>query len=948
MTSTVDDRRRPLARTMTSAWWAAMYVGPVSLAPYGDSRRRVGKVVRLDRVRDFFVSYTEVNEPWAEWIAAELERAGYTTVVQAWDSRPGGDFVQMMHDGVSGAARTVAVLSPAYFASRFGESEWRAAFVKDPSGEQGVLVPVRVQPCEPPGLLASRVYIDLVDVDETTARRRLLAGVSPRERPEAVVFPGGRNSEAGGSPAGDHAIRRARFPALGPQISNLPPRNRSFSGREELMSRLYTELQANALDAVLPVGAVYGLGGVGKTQLALEFAHRYRTDFDISWWIPASDPSTAASALAALAVRIGIQAGADQRALIDALFEQLRQRDRWLLIYDNVEQPDALQSLLPSAGAGSVVLTSRWSTWRGHAQPMPVTVLARRESVQLLVDRAGLTYPDHGTEESDQLDQLAELVGDLPLALSEAAAYLEQTRIGLADYLHLLRSRERELFELDTIPSVASTAAVADQRRVATVWSVSLDHIRHEIPAAEDLLQLCAFLGSEIPRRLLSSHAELLPDPLSGTVTDALAYNRILAGAARYSLIELDPDSLKMHRLVQTVVRARLTPQQEDDTAEAAVGLVWKAFPRDSWEIAAWPTCAQVLPHLLAVCEHAERLHVTGERIGRLLNRASTYLYERGQYRQALALAERCIAVTEATLGPEHLHAAWGRGQLGVVLHAVGELPAARTQLELALQIGQAALGSDHPYVSDWHDYIGRLLLDLGELTAARTHLDHALRIGEAAHGPDHPDISAWRNDLGRVLHALGELAAARTQFQHAVRISEAAHGPDHPDVGAWRGNLGDVLQDLGDLRGARNQFEQALQISEAALGPDHPTVGTGHSNLGWVLRDLGDLSGARDRFERALQISEAALGPDHPTVGARRSSLSLALREMGDLSNALEQAERALKITLSALGPDHADIGGQRGNLGLILRELGDLSAAREQLELALNVSLAALVLQP
>ena len=127
--------------------------------------------------RDFFISYTGVNRSWAEWIAVQLEAAGYSTVLQAWDFRPGKDFLHEMQQATSSAGRTIAVLSPAYFGSAFSEAEWRAAFFKDPTGELGSLVPVRVQPCAPPGLLASRVYVDLVDTDEDTAKRLLLTGV---------------------------------------------------------------------------------------------------------------------------------------------------------------------------------------------------------------------------------------------------------------------------------------------------------------------------------------------------------------------------------------------------------------------------------------------------------------------------------------------------------------------------------------------------------------------------------------------------------------------------------------------------------------------------------------------------------------------------------------------------------------------------------------------------
>jgi TIR domain len=375
---------------------------------------------------DFFISYTGVNRPWAEWIAVQLEAARYSTVLQAWDFRPGSDFVHQMQEATSSAGRTIAVLSPAYFGSRFGEAEWRAAFVKDPSGELGLLVPVRVQPCDPPGLLASRVYVDLVDVDAATARNRLLAGVAPQgHRPATAPYPGRPSGTADGP---------RRFPGLGPQVSNLAARNQNFAGRAELLDQLHARLLAGSAAAVLPTEAVHGLGGVGKTQLALEYAHRFRSDYELIWWVPADQPTSVATALAELAGRLGVPPVADQTLMIEGLFDRLRGRGRWLLVYDNAERPDQLTGLLPPAGGGHVLVTSRWAAWGSQASPLPLGVLARAESLQFLHRRTG--RPD-----LDGLDQLAELLGDLPLALEEAAAYLEETQETLPGYLELVRRR---------------------------------------------------------------------------------------------------------------------------------------------------------------------------------------------------------------------------------------------------------------------------------------------------------------------------------------------------------------------------------------------------------------------------------------------------------------------------------------------------------------------------
>jgi tetratricopeptide (TPR) repeat protein len=811
--------------------------------------------------RDFFISYTQVNRLWAEWIAVQLEAAGYTTVLQAWDFRPGSDFLHQMQQATLTAGRTIAVLSPAYLGSQFGEAEWRAAFVKDPTGEQGLLVPVRVQECQPPGLLASRVYVDLVDTDEDTAKQRLLDGVGEAgARPTTAPFPG----TAAGTPK-----RAKRFPGQGPAISNLPARNRHFSGRGELLEKLNASLQAESAAAVVPTGAVHGLGGVGKTQLALEYAHRFSSDYNIAWWVPAEQPTSAAAALASLAGRLGVEELADQGGMVARLFDGLRSRDRWLLVYDNAERPERLAGLLPPGGGGQVLVTSRWSAWGRQATSVRVNVLARDESILLLQRRTG-------ADDQAALDELAGLLGDLPLALEEAAAYLEETRVGLGEYLELVRNRARELFGLDQPPADEH----GDHRRVATVWSLSLDRVHQEAPVAEALLSLLAFLAPDIPRGLPREQPRVLPEELAQAVSDPLAYNRMLAVVGRYSLATVTPTTVSVHRLVQAVIQARLD-EGERRWAETAVGLLRACFPNESWEVATWPTCERLLPHVLAAVGHAERLGVAGVQAGWLLDRAANYLHERGLYREARPIAERALRVTEAALGPADPEVAWRRDGLGAVLRRLGDLAGARAQYERVLEIGEATLGPGHPDVAAWRNNLGGVLQDLRDLAGARAEFERALEIGEAALGPDHPHVAIWRNNLGDVLRALGDLEGARAQVERALEIGEAALGPDHPTVASRRNNLGGVLWALGDLEGARAQMERALVISEAALGTEHPTVASRRGNLGGVLRDLGDLAGARLQYERALAVSEAAFGPDHPTVAALRDNLNDVLQAL-------------------------------------------------------------------
>jgi tetratricopeptide (TPR) repeat protein len=708
------------------------------------------------------------------------------------------------------------------------------------------------------GLLASRVYVDLVDTDEPTAKRLLLNGVGESgAHPTSAPFPGAARGVK-------------RFPGQGPEISNLPTRNRNFSGRSELLEQLHGSLQIESAAAVVPTGALHGLGGVGKTELALEFAHRFASDYDIAWWVPAELPTSATAALATLARRLGVENIAEQSEMVAGLFDRLRSRDRWLLVYDNAEQPDRLTGLLPPGGGGQMLVTSRWSAWGSQAERLRVNVLTRDESIAFLRKRTG-------SEDHAALDALAELLGDLPLALEEAAAYLEETGEGLGEYLGLVRERARELFGLDQPPGDEQ----GDQRRVATVWSLSLDRVHREAPAAEALLSLCAFLAPDIPRGLPREQPQVLPEELAQAVSDSLAYNRMLAVVGRYSLATVSPTALGLHRLVQAVVQARLGNAGERRWAEIGVRLLRESFPDESWEVANWPSCERLLPHVLAVTEHAERLGLAGEQAGWLLDRASNYLHERGQYRQARPIAERALRVTEAALGPVDPEVAWRCDGLGGVLGTLGDLEGARAQFERAVAISEAALGHDHPDVAIWCNNLGSVLQALGDLEGARARLERAVAIGEAARGPDHPTVAVWRGNLGAVLQALGDLEGARVQLERALAVSEAARGPDHPTVATGRGSLGLLLWEFGDVEGARVQFEQAVVIGEAVLGPEHPTVARFRNNLGGVLQVLGDLEGARAQLERAVAIGEATLGPDHHAVAVWRGNLGAVLQAL-------------------------------------------------------------------
>ncbi|HIP70184.1 MAG TPA: tetratricopeptide repeat protein, partial [Anaerolineae bacterium] len=500
----------------------------------------------------------------------------------------------------------------------------------------------------------------------------------------------------------EHHYQSPQFP-----LDNLPPANPHFTGRRERLAAIQTAFQ-NPQNPVAITQTITGLGGVGKTQLALAYAHEQRDAYDLIWLLQADDPAALDGGLRRLgaALRLPVQ-NADAPTARQIVLSWLNGgHARWLLLYDNVDaiKPGDLRPWLPG-GRGHVLITSRQPRWP-QAQMVPLDVFTPEEAAAFWQRRLVQSGRLNQSAET-ALAALAEELGYLPLALEQAAAYMAARQKSAAAYLRLYRQRRRELWARAEPPD-------AYHATIMTTWQMAFDHAR-QTPGAADLLNLCCFLApDDIPLEVITAHTDALPAELAAALGDELARDDALAALAAYSLAAKEDGLLTMHRLVQTVARDRMGEERAKVWAKAAVDLLYEAYNFDPHDMETWDACGQLLPHIRAAVNLADEWGVAINRTAYLNNAAGFYLQHYGSLEEARPYCEQALAICQKVLGPDHPHTAASLNNMGYLLRAMGRPEEARRYYEDALAICQKVLGPEHPDTASSLNNMGYLLQAMG------------------------------------------------------------------------------------------------------------------------------------------------------------------------------------------------------------------------------------------
>ncbi|MFE4452491.1 FxSxx-COOH system tetratricopeptide repeat protein [Streptomyces sp. NPDC056796] len=698
-------------------------------------------------------------------------------------------------------------------------------------------------------------------------------------------------------------------------MGNVPPKNPNFTGRESLLAAVERQLREDETTAVLP-HALHGMGGVGKSQIAVEYVYRHSGEFNVIWWIPSEQENLILGALGDLARSLGLEVGPQANAAVPAVREALRTGkpfDNWLLVFDNAEDIEAVRSYFPNGGPGKIIVTSRNREWERVATPLSVDVFDREESITLLQRRArGLSSYD--------ADRLARALGDLPLAVEQAGAWHAATGMPVDEYLGLLDERRPEILELDPSPDYPLP--------VAAVWDISLGRLSQDNPAARQLLEICACMAPEpIPLSLFRGGRNVQVTPeLDPVLRDPLLLARATRDLSKLSLVRLDHKTatLQMHRLMQNVIVARMDPEERARMSRAAHLLLTTAKPGAPAAPDQWPAYQAILPHVIA----SGAVESSDAWVRDLVYDMVFFLYYWGAHESGAAQARLAWSAWRAQSGDEDLHVIRITKLLGFYLRLLGRPEEAVVHNERALTISRGAQIPDEELIDSMWQMAGALR-HRGDFLKARELAEEAFTRASDLFGPEDPTTLSAAHDYGVTLRLVGDFAVARDIDEETARQRELLYGPVNGLTLNTLSGLAIDMREAGDYLGARALQESNYLTYPAHFGETNAATIRAALNLAVCRRRAGVVEGGSALAEQILERFTTRYGLNNTDALGAAAHATVERRLNGDLVGSRELGEQTLSAYRKVLGDHHPYTQFARVNLAATLRAQGDTRRA-------------------
>ena len=705
--------------------------------------------------------------------------------------------------------------------------------------------------------------------------------------------------------------------------SNLPLVGGVFVGRERLLASLRKSLVTKEDHVTLLTAkqVIHGLGGVGKTRLAVEYAKRFSNEYQALLFINADSPENLTRSLAslcgALILDLPEKDSPEQESQVAAALRWLRQHSGWFLVVDNVDTAEAaaaVESLVAKLDTGHVVITSRLSQWGDTFEELALDVISEAAAQEFLLHRTEGKRKSTSTDESEAL-ALASDLGRLPLALEQAGAFIAKHRGSLMDYRSRWKQQEAKVLQWHDQRSMKYPASIA------TTWQTSFDQLGDD---AKSLLKILCWLAPDpIPRKLLT----LVPAAIEAIEFDV---DRAVAELVDHSLLRWSNgefDALELHRLVADITQARLTDSEVQFFLPGALQSLDSFVDMDPDDVRSWQSVFDPgRNHLDAAIQHAVEHEITTPTT-RLMIMLGAYYRARAEFAIAEPLIRQALELDEKCHGGGHPDIARDLNVLVRLLLDTNRLSEAEPLMRQAIQIGEEHYGAEHSEVAIGLKNLASLLESTNRLEEAEPLMRRALAINETSFGAEHPEVAIGLNNLASLLHATNRLEEAEPLMRRALAVDEHSYGTEHPNVARSLLNLAQLLRSTNRLQEAEPLMRRALAIDEQSYGTEHPNVARDLNNLAQLLQATNRLEEAEPLMRRALSIDESSYGVEHPNVAGDLNNLAQLLQA----TNRLEEAEPLMRRTIKiytkfgkATGHEHPHMQTALSNYCSILQEVG------------------------
>jgi tetratricopeptide (TPR) repeat protein len=797
---------------------------------------------------EIFCSYAHKDEALMQELEIHLSGLKRQGLVSTWHDRKieaGTDWAQAIHAQLEQALVILLLVSPDFIASDYCYQIEMQRAVRRHEENSARVIPIIIRPCDWSHTPFARLQSLPRDgkpittwENQDVAWHNVAAGI--RRAIEDL-------------PLLTESAPHADLPA----IWNIPyPRNPFFIGRDELLLRLHTQLQAGQTTAISQSPqAISGLGGIGKTQMAVEYAYRYHQEYEVVLWARAENQETLISSYNTIATLLKLpeREVQEQEITLQAIKRWLQTHRKWLLILDNADNLDLLPTYLPPIPGGHILLTTRAWDMQRLASRIEVETLPLEQGTLFLLRRAALIPPDAALDQARIEDrqtamQIVQELGGLPLALDQAGAYLEATGMSLSQYRQVYQRHRRTLLR-------ERRARVPDHPEpVTTTWSLSFKQVEEHNQASAGLLRFCAYLAPDaIPENIITEGAPHLGPRLASVATDPLKLGQAIEALRAYSLVQRDPQTqtLSVHRLVQAVVRDSMTAKAQTQWKQRVVRAVNASCPNVE-DVAQWDACERWLPHAQMCAIWIEQEDMTLPEAARLLNEAGYYLHLQARYEQAKPLYQSALTIRERALGSEHPDTATTLHHLAWLYRDQDQGERAELLYQRALAVRERALGSEHPSTASTLNHLAELYRSQGQYGRAEPLYQRALAIKEKKLGREHPSAANTLHNLAVLYQNQGQYEQAELLYLRALAIRDRMPGPKHPYAAGTLHQLATLYEAQGKYEQAELLYQRALSIRERHLGPQHPDTKTTLENYASLLRAMG-----RDEEAASLETDQ-------------------------------------------------------------------------------------------